>query len=245
MAKYNKQRKSRSYQGGQYRGGRAKGEKNLTKLPGGGFQNKYGVTFTEAEKKSLVSAVNTANRKRARMLKEMDSLPRMDGKKPTGDTVGTLRIMGKESDFILSPKSKSLQVFRSKAEFENYLDNVRAVNRRDYIDKRTEAYRENYEKALTRAFGSDAKPLIEKMRSMKLKEYREMVAQNDETLEIGYIYVGQQKTEKLNEIREALGMDIQEEFDDDEILSLKRRPSKGQNVEKAKAGLREKARRKM
>lgn len=245
MAKYNKQRKSKSYQGEQYRGGRAKGEKNLTKLPGGGFQNKYGVTFTEAEKKSLVSAVNTANRKRARMIKEMDGLPRMDGKKPTGDTVGVLRIYGKESDFILAPKTKSLQRFRSKAEFENYLDNIRAVNQRGYVDKRTRAYRDNYKEGLTRAFGDEAKPIIEKIESMKLSDYRKIVAQHDETLEIGYIYVEQQKYQKLNEIREALDMDMVEAFDDDEVLSLKRKPTHGQSVERAKAGLREKARRKM
>ena len=230
------QRRTKSYTGGQYRGGRTAGRKNLEKIDGG-FRNQFGIEFTEAEKKALESAVNTANRKRARMLKAEANLPRMVDGKETGDTVKSLQLMGKESDFILAPKSKSLQRFKSREEFENYLDNLREVNDRGYIDKRTEAYRENYFTALDRAFGDEAEDIKEKLRSMTPKEYREFVASNDDTLEIGYIYLPSKRTEKLNEIRSTLGLEAEEIPEDDEILDLRR-------AAKRKSSSRRKTRRK-
>lgn len=200
---------------GGYVGGRVKGEKNLLRLEDGSIQNKHGITFTEAEKKALESAVNTANRKRARMLKAESEL--------TGVDLGTMKLMGKESDFILAPKSKSLQRFESKAEFENYLDNLREVNDRGYIDKRTEAYRENYFTSLDRAFGDDAKDIKDKLSELSPKEYRELVAKHDDTLEIGYMYLASKRTEKLNEIRSALGLETLEVPEDDDDLVLRRR----------------------
>ena len=217
--------KKKSYEGMQYRGGRKPGRKNLVRVEDG-FQNQHGVIFTEQEKKALETAVNTANRKRARMLKAEAELPRLSGGKDTGDTVASLQLMGKESDFILAPKSKSLQRFKSREEFENYLENVRNVNRREYVYERTEQYRQNYNTALDRAFGDEAGDIKARLNELSPKEYREFVASNDDTLEIGYIYLPSRRTEKLNEIRSALDMDTVDIPDDDEILDLRRRTKK-------------------
>lgn len=215
------QKRKASYTGQQYRGGRQAGRKNLVRVEGG-LQNQHGIVFTEAEKKALETAVNTANRKRARMLKAEAELPRKIGGKETGDTVASLQLMGKESDFILAPKSKSLQRFKSKEEFQNYLDNLAEVNDRGYIDRRTDTYRENYKTALDRAFGDEAQDIKDKLDQMSPKEYREFVASADDTLEIGYIYLPSKRTEKLNEIRNALGLEAMEIPEDDEMLDLKR-----------------------
>lgn len=218
-------RKRGQYTGQQYRGGRQKGEKNLVRVDGG-FQNQHGVVFSEAERKALTNAVNTANRKRARMLKQEGSLPWVVDGKDTGDTLASKQRMGYESDFILAPKSKSLQRFRNRKEFESYMLNLERVNDRNYINKRTEQYRENYLTGLDRAFGDDAADIKKAIGKMSPAKYRELVAQHDEDLEIQFLYDDKDRTAKLNRIRNAMGLPSKEAAEPDETYNLKRAAKK-------------------
>lgn len=187
------------------------GRKNL-KRENGNLVNQHGVVFTEKEKRALESAVNSANRKRSRMLKEAATLPRMVRGKPSGDTVGSLQLMGKESDFIIAKKTKSLQRFTSKEQFEKYLDSVRRVNSPEYINERTRLYKRNHMKALENAYGDDAKDVIMKIRMMKPADYMKMVQQN-ENLEIGYVYDPADRAAKLNAMRASMGMRVKDDDD--------------------------------
>ena len=202
--------KAVSYEGGQYRGGRSAGRKNLKKTDTGNLVNQFGVVFTPEEKRALENAVNTANRKRARMLKEAATLPRMVSGRDTGDTIGSLQLMGKESDFILSRKTKSMQRFRNREQFENYMDTLKKVNTREYLDERVRLYKRNHMKALENAFGDEAKDVVMKIRMMKPKDYMKMI-QQDESLEISYVYDPTARTGKLNQIRASMGMKLKEE----------------------------------
>lgn len=202
------------YEGKQYRGGREEGRKNLKKVDGM-LVNQHNVAFTPEQKKALETLVNSANRKRVRMLKEEAAMPMLIGGRETGDTVASLHVLGKESDFILRRKSKSLQRFKSMAEYENYMDNLRHVMRKDYLDERVKLYKRNHMAALKNEFGDDAKDVMMKIRMMKRKDYMKMV-QKDEFLEIGFIYDPGDKTGRLNQIRAALGMKLKE----DEIEDL-------------------------
>ena len=210
----NKKTSRPTYEGQQYTGGRVEGRKNLKKVPGG-VQNQHGVTFTDAEKKALESAVNTANRKRKRMLEEEGKLPRKVGGKDTGQNVSTLQTMGKESDFIISRKTKSLQRFKTKEDYNRYMDSLRAVNSPTYLDDKTRLYKRNHMKALENVFGDDAKDVIMKIRMMKPEEYRRLL-QSDEMLEVGYVYDPSARAGKLNQIRASLGMNLKEEDFDEE-----------------------------
>lgn len=188
--------------------GRVKGQKNLQKFDGGVI-NQHGIMFTDDEKKALEQAVNTANRKRKRMLKEWGGLERKYGGQPTGETIGGLNSLSslqKESDFILRPKSKSLQRFETREAFEAYLKNVQRVNQRNYIDIRVQQYKDNYIAGLRNAFGADADEIIEQIKKMKPKEYMRKV-EADETLEIGYLYEKDAYHVKLNHIRHAVGLE--------------------------------------
>ena len=205
-----KSRLKPSFEGRQYTGGRKKGTPNLVKLEGGNIQNQHGVIFTPEEKKALEQAANTANRKRMKMLENEGNLPRMIGGIETGDKVKSLQLMGRESDFIITRKSKSLQRFKSHAEYERYMKNLERVNSRDYVTERIKLYKRNHMAALDNVFGDDAKDVKMKIRMMKPKEYMELM-QKDELLEIGYIYDPSQKSGKLNQIRAALGMKQKEE----------------------------------
>lgn len=205
-----------AYEGQQYRGGRPEGRKNLKRTTGGNLVNQFGVMFTPDEKRALENAVNTANRKRVRMLKEAATLPRMVSGRDTGDKIGSLQLMGKESDFILQRKTKSLQRFKSREQFDAYLDNLKRVNTRDYIDDRVKMYKRNHMKAIENAYGDEAKDVVMKIRMMKPKDYMKMI-QQDETLEISYIYDPTARTGKLNQMRASMGMKLKEEgFDIDD-----------------------------
>lgn len=203
-----------SYEGQQYTGGRVEGRKNLKKIDGGVI-NQHGVTFTNEEKKALERAANNANRKRQRMLEQEGKLPRKVAGKDTGQTVSTLQVMGKESDFIISRKSKSLQRFKTKEDYNRYMDSLRAVNSPTYIDDRTRLYKRNHMKAIENVFGDEAKDVLMKIRMMKPEEYRRLL-QSDEMLEVNYVYDPSAREGKLNQIRASLGMKLKEESFDDE-----------------------------
>lgn len=191
-------------------GGRKAGVPNLKKTDAGTLLNQYGVEFTAQEKRALENAVNSANRKRARMLAEEAQLPRKVQGRDTGDTVGSLQLMGKESDFIIAKRSKSLQRFKSKEDYNRYMANLKKVNSPDYITERVRMYKRNHMKAIERAFGDDAKDVIMKIRMMKPKDYQRMI-QSEEMLEINYIYEPSARAGKLNQIRASLGMRLKED----------------------------------
>lgn len=206
-----RQKKGKSYEGKQYRGGRQEGRKNLKRTDRGTLVNQHGFEFTPEEKRALENAVNAVNRKRAKMLKEAATLPRMVGGRDTGDTVGTLQLMGKESDFILARRSKSMQRFRSREQFEQFMTSTREALSPSYIDDRTRLYKRNYQQALMNAYGAEAtKDIRMKVRMMKPEDFRRMVEQ-DELAEISYIYDPSEVSGKLNAIRASFGMRLKEE----------------------------------
>lgn len=189
-----------SFEGEQYRGGRIPGKKNLTRVDGG-YKNQHGVTFTEEQKKALERAVNRSNYQRKKMQAEADKL------NPSNQQ---LRLMGKESDFIISRQSKSLQRFKSMEDYEKYMDKQAKIQSGEYLDDATRLYKRNYMKALDNAFGDDAKDIKMKVRMMKPEDFRKMV-ESDELAEIGYIYDPSARAGKMNQIRSAFGMKEKDE----------------------------------
>lgn len=187
---------------GKRRKGRVAGVPNLQKTPKG-FENMHGVVFTAQEKKALETAVNTAMRKRKRLLDSAAKQPRMVNGRETGQTMGDL--MSKfayESDFILAKKSKSLQQFKSWDEYDNYMKNLKRINQRDYIQKRIELYHENHAKAIMHEL-NDAETAA-KLASLDLNDYLEVSQMYEDTLEIHYVYGSDLRDEKLAAINSAL-----------------------------------------
>lgn len=194
--------------------GRQQGRKNLKTNAAGNLVNQHGVVFTPDEKRLLVNAVNRANAKRRRMVAEQDKLPRLHGGRDTGDTVASLRLMGKESDFIIAPKTKSLQRFTTKEQYHNYMKRLGEVNSPEYVNDRIRRYKRNFMNSLRDVYGDDAKDIIMKVRMMKPEEYMKKVA-SDETLEIRYAPSDVKIDGRLNQIRNALGMKIKDEWADE------------------------------
>lgn len=195
-----------------------KGRKNL-KYADGKIINQHGVKFTDAEKRALESAVNMANRKRKNQLKEVATLPRTVRGVDTGDTLSTKLQMGFESDFIITKKTKSLQRFESREQFTKYMDYLKRVNSKDYLDERTRLYKRNYIKALNDVHGDDAKDIAMKVRMMKPAEFRKLI-ESEELVEINDLYAPEDKASEREKLRASFGMkskedDAFENYEDD------------------------------
>ena len=191
--------------------GRKRNVPNMQRLSDGRLKNQHGVTFTEQEKRALVSAVNQANAKRAKQLKEAGKLPRYENGKPSGDTLATKLQMGFESDFIIAKKTKSLQRFNSKAEYNKYMKYLKSVNSGQYIEDRTRLYKRNYMEAIKRSY-PDSADIQMKIRMMKPEKFREMI-ETDQLPEIKNVYPIRGQADESNALRAKLGMTLKDEDD--------------------------------
>lgn len=198
-------KKMGAWEGTQYRGGRGTGKKNLKKVDGG-LQNQYGVTFTKEQKRALERAVDRSNYRRKKQLAEADKL---------NPNHSQLRLMGKESDFIITRQSKSLQRFKSMEEYEQFMDKQARIQSGEYLEDRTRLYKSNYMKAIDNVFGEAGAGVKMKVRMMKPEKFRELVETLGDEMEIGYIYDPQARMGKLNKIRSLLGM---RELEEDPFL---------------------------
>lgn len=152
-----------------------------------------GQRITISEQKALRSAVNSANRKRKRLL---ERLPK--------EAQARYKEFGIESDFVMRKKSTSLKRFRNKKEFNRYLKSVQKIASGEFERKRAETYKQNYIRALRNTFNSAANKAIKAVKEMDLKQFREMV-ESDELEEIGYVYYDP-NGEKLARINRQLGV---------------------------------------
>lgn len=189
------------WEGQQYRGGRQPGRQNLKKVDGG-YRNQHGVTFTEEQKKALDRAVNRSNYQRKKMMAEEDKL---------NPNAPQLRLMGKESDYIISRQSKSLQRFKSMEEYERFMDKQARIQSGEYLLDKARLYKRNFMKSLEETYGDEAKDIIMKVRMMKPEEYMKKVA-SDEVLEIRYVPSDMLVSGRLNQLRAALGMKLKEDW---------------------------------
>lgn len=203
MAKRKGKRGIPSFEGEQYRGGRKAGRKNLKRVDGG-FVNQHGVSFTEEQKKALERAVNRSNYQRKKMLAEEDKL---------NPNASQLRLMGKESDFIISRQSKSLQRFKSMEDYENYMDKQARIQSGEYLADRTRLYKQNYIKAVKDEL--DDPGIAMKIRMMKPEDFRKLVEEKGEDMEISYVYDPAAKIARRNKIRSLLNM---KPVDDEDVF---------------------------
>lgn len=152
-----------------------------------------GQRITPKEQKALRSAVNSANRKRKRMLERLPA-----------EAKAKYKDFGIESDFVMRKKSTSLARFRNKSEFNRYLRSVQKIASGEFERKRAETYKQNYIRALRNTFNSGANKAIKAVKEMDLKEFRNKV-ESDELEEIGYVYYDP-NGEKLSRINSQLGV---------------------------------------
>ena len=152
-----------------------------------------GERITISEQKALRSAVNSANRKRKRMIERLPAEAKIKYNE-----------FGVESDFVMRKKSTSLKRFRNKKGFKHYLRSVQKIASGEFERKRIMTYKENYIRALRNTFNSSANEAIKAVRDMDLKTFRQKV-ESEELEEIGYVYYDP-NGEKLTRINQQLGI---------------------------------------
>ena len=152
-----------------------------------------GQRITLNEQKALRSAVNSANRKRKRMIERLPA-----------EAKAKYKDFGIESDFVMRKKSASLSRFRNKKEFDRYLRNVRRIASGEFERKRAETYKQNYIRALRNTFNSQANKAIRAVKDLGLKQFRHLV-ESEQLEEIGYIYYDP-NNEKITKINSQLGI---------------------------------------
>lgn len=185
------------------RGVRKQNKNRLIHFEGDVF-NKYGIQFTEQEHRDLKNLADSANRKRRNMIKNEHKLTEFFGGVSHDKTIGELSgKMGKESDFILAKKSKSLHRFQSHEEYENYIRYLRDVVSSDYVSRRVEDYRKNQIKALQKTFGKKSKKLVSQVRSMNTEQFMNLV-QSDEASEMWFIYSMDELEKKYKAVSKAI-----------------------------------------
>lgn len=193
--------------------GRPAGMPNLKKVDGG-YVNQHGVRFTPEQKRALERAVDKSNKQRKLEIEA-------DRKKPhrvAGEVIGDknqLHLMNKENEFIVSHQPKTLQKFESMEDYNNFMRKQKAIQSGDYAIDKARAYKRNFMRSLKETYGDEATDIINKVRRMNPKKYIEMVG-NDEVLEIRYAPSDQKTSGRLNEIRNALGMEEKDEWPEEE-----------------------------
>lgn len=190
-----------TWEGSQYRGGRGTGKKNLKK-GNGTLTNQYGVTFTVEQKKALERVVNRSNYQRKKMLAEEERL---------NPQATQLRLMGKESDFIITRQSKSLQRFKSMEDFEAYMDKQARIQSGEYLADKTRLYKQNYIKAVRNELEDEG--IAMRIRMMKPEDFRKLVETMGDDMEISYVYDPTTKLARRNKIRSLIGLKEVDEED--------------------------------
>lgn len=168
-------------------------KKRLKRTSRGSIILPNGQRITPSEQKALRSAVNSANRKRQRLI---DKMPTQAKTK--------YREFGIESDFVHRKKTASFSRFRNRKEFLRYLHSTQKIASGEFERRRAETYKTNYIRALNKVFNSKANKAIEQIKGMDLKKFRAMV-ESEELEEIGFVYYDPQNS-KLTRIEQQLGV---------------------------------------
>ena len=144
---------------------RKKGSKRLIDVGYGSRENKFGVRFTASEMKKLRNEVRRVNKRLETYTRQMQRI-----RQSNRNTIDS-RI---PVEPLFEKKSSSLQRFRSKDEFKNYLSKLRRQGSDRYINYRIEVEKENFKQAIRSVFSpNEAETLIRKINKKTAKKLHE------------------------------------------------------------------------
>ena len=186
------------------------------KYEGPAIINDEGVKITLAERDRLQQLTKRAEEKRVEMERQLYDLPRKLEGEEVGGTVRDFKQMGRETDFVLAPKTLTWKDFKSKEAFDRYTQRLEKIVDPDYIPNRIRQYKQNFTSSLLETYGDQARDIAMKIRMMKPMEYMKMV-ETDESLQIGYYADSDDYVPgMLNKLRRSLGMKEKEEWTEEE-----------------------------
>lgn len=165
--------------------------------------NKYGVKITAEQQRVIKNLTQTVNRQRERMLKTEQKMIEQNAKRLGGRPVFV------ESDFVLAKRSRGVQRFTTERQVEKYISSLKEATKPDYLEKRTNLYRDNYIKGVKNAIGSDLTPELEKkLKELSPEKFRELITLGElEPLEYYYPKEGvfdDRAKQEAEKIRQAI-----------------------------------------
>lgn len=173
---------------------RKKGSSRLTYSSRGTATNKFGVKFTQSEIRKFKNEVQRLNKRAQTYLRQMQDI-----RNSSPNTVGS-RI---PVEPLFEKKSTSLQRFRNKNEFREYMARMRKQGSSTYKNWRYNIEKENFKQAIRNTFSqSDANQLVRKINKIPVEKLHNAFVKKD--LEhTGYVYYDPERS-KFNRLNNQL-----------------------------------------
>ena len=173
---------------------RKKGSTRLTYSSRGTATNKFGVKFTASEIKKFRNEVQRVNKRSKTYLKQMERI-----RQSSPNTIDS-RI---PVEPLFEKKSTSLQRFRNKNEFREYMSRMKKQGSDTYIKRRYEIEKSNFKRAIDGTFSrEDARKLNSKVNKISAdKLHKAFISRELE--HTGYIYYDPERS-KFNQINNQL-----------------------------------------
>ena len=173
---------------------RRKGSTRLTYSSSGTATNKFGVKFTASEIKKFRNEVQRVNKRLKTYLQQMERI-----RQSSPNTIDS-RI---PVEPLFEKKSTSLQRFRNKNEFREYIARMRKQGSERYKNWRYEIEKSNFKRAIDNTFSrEDARKLNSKVNKISAEKlHNAFVSRKLE--HTGYIYYDPERS-KYNQINNQL-----------------------------------------
>jgi hypothetical protein len=145
------------------------------------------LVLTKKEINEYERQIKRINALKERKRKEIEKLEVTNVGAGTGTTVGMMGAYTQNKKFGgLSPLTKNINIFRSKTDFKNYMENLKENFKGDFIKKRDALYKENYLKAIANIHGKDSQ-LYKVVNRTSLKNFMNLYYTENLT-EMTYLY---------------------------------------------------------
>lgn len=178
--------------------------------------------LSEDEYRDFRNLVKKVNRKRDRMIKELDNMPLFRGKKKLDEDRQQLRLMGEEDEIAIRKRSSSINQFKSRKQFNAYMKNLGRVMQTDYIAYRVKQYKKNYMQTLKNEFAGYPElvnGVIMKVQMMSLDTFKKFMSE-DRLAQIKNIYGADRKIHTLIDLRDKLGLFIPDQYKDLDVFDM-------------------------
>ena len=173
---------------------RRKGSTRLTYSSRGTATNKFGVKFTASEIKKFRNEVQRVNKRSKTYLQQMEKI-----RKSSPNTIDS-RI---PVEPLFEKKSTSLQRFRNKNEFREYMSRMKKQGSDKYTKWRYEIEKSNYKRAIENTFSrEDARKLNSKVNKISAEKLHKAFVSR-ELEHTGFIYYDPERS-KYNQVNNQL-----------------------------------------
>ena len=181
--------------------------------------NQHGVKIPLADAKKFQNDARAVNAKRSRQIKSFEAAIEEAAKNNPNlkNQILMNSVMGKEMDMAIAKRSTSLNQFTSPQQFRAAMRSNERARSTDYEVVRGRQYKRNLLESIDRNFAQFpelTKGIKMRIRMMNPKDFGSFVAAHP-IFEIRYQYLESGKINHLNDMREYLGLKVDDTYMDE------------------------------